>query len=336
MKRKLLLATVVAIGAVAIPATMPSVNAEGTTIRLASLAPRGSSWDRVFRAWDNTLKKKTNNAVKFRFYQGGVAGDERDVIRKMKVGQMDAGGLTSIGLGQISRPITLLQMPGIFDDYAQFNRVREKMSGEFGEMFEREGYKLLGWGDAGFGRIFSQKPILKPSDYKSVRPWVPREDPALPEMMKIIGANGIPLGIPEVLPALQTGMIDTVLASAIAAVALQWFRHTTHLSADANTSIVGATLIRKEVFDKLAPDSQEALIETGRQAHAQLIKVVTKEDEAAHQTLLKRGMKEFDPMQDPKNAAEWEKVNAEMLKRLTGRLWPKELLDKVKKVASET
>jgi len=336
MKRKLLLATIVAIGAVAIPATMTSVNAEGTTIRLATLAPRGSSWDRVFRAWDNTLKKKTNNAVKFRFYQGGVAGDERDVIRKMKVGQMDAGGLTSIGLGQISRPVSILQMPGIFDSYEELNRVRNAMHDEFSEMFEREGYKLLGWGDAGFGRIFSQQPIMQPSDYKKVRAWVPREDPALPEMMKIIGANGIPLGIPEVLPALQTGMVDTVLASAIAAVALQWFRHTTHMSADTNTSIIGATLVRKEVFDKLAPDSQEALVETGRQAHAQLLKVVAKEDEAAHQTLLKRGMKEFDPMKDAKNAAEWEKVNAALLERLTGRLWPKELFDKVKKAASQS
>lgn len=333
MKRKLLLTTLLVAAAVAIPAILPRAHAGGTVIRLATLAPRGSSWDRVFRAWDNTLKKKTGGSLSFRFYQGGVAGDERDVIRKMKVGQMDGGGLTSIGLGQMVRPVSILQMPGIVDSYAQLNRVREKLGPDFAEMFAKEGYTLLGWGDVGFGRVFSNQPIMVPSDYKKVRPWVPRDDPSLPEMMKIIGANGVPLGIPEVLPALQTGMVDTVVASAVAAVALQWFRHTTHMSSSSDTAIIGATVIRKELYDGLAPDEREALDETAKQAHAQLLKVVQKEDEAAYQTLKKRGMKEFDMLGNAKGKAEWQKLNAELIKRMTGKLWPKELLEKVRKVA---
>ncbi len=345
MNRKLLW-TLLVIGCVVAVPSFTHVSAGNTTkIRMASLAPTGSSWDKVFRAWSNTVKEKTGGAVEFQFFAGGIAGDEKDVIRKMKVAQMDAAGLTSIGLGQIARPATILQMPGLFDNYDELGKVRTKLAPDFEKMFMDacaksscsgkggEGFRLVGWGDAGFGRIFSKKPILKPSDYKAVRPWVPREDPSFPEFMKIIGANGVPLGIPEVFPALQTGMVDTVVASAIAAVALQWFRYVTHMSSDANIAIVGATLVREEVFQSIAPDHQKILLDTGKQAHDLLIKQVMKEDANAYKTLIGRGMIEFNPLGTADQKKEWETANDKLLKQLTGRLWTQELFDKVKAAA---
>jgi len=333
MKRNLLLLSLIVTGMLALPSLASVSAAETITIRMASLAPSGSSWDKIFQAWNNTVKDKTGGGVKFQFFSGGIAGDEKDVIRKMKVGQMDAAGLTSIGLGQIARPVTILQMPGLFENYQALGKVRKELAPDFEKMFAGEGYRLIGWGDAGFGRVFSKKPILTPSDYKAVRPWVPREDPSMPEFMKIVGANGVPLGIPEVFPALQTGMVDTVVASAIAAVALQWFRYVTHMSSDTNIAIVGATLIREDLFKTLPPDHQKVVIETGKQAHEILISKVMAEDEKAHKTLLQRGMIEFNPLATPAQAAEWKKANDELLKRLTGRLWTKELMEKVKKSA---
>lgn len=339
MKRKLLWTTLAVAGAVVGALAVPSlarVSAAGnTTIRLATLAPAGSSWDKVFRAWSNSVSKETGGAVSFQFFSGGVAGDERDVIRKMKLGQMDAGGLTSIGLGQIARPTQVLQMPGIIENYKQLNHVRAKMSSEFESMFAKEGYTLLGWGDAGFARQFAKKPILMPSDLKSARPWVPREDPVLPEVMKVIGANGVPLGIPEVFPALQTGMLDSVTVSAIAAVALQWFRHLTHVSKQAPVAVVGATLLRTELFKTLPPDQAKALIETGKKAHAVLLDTVAKEDDKAYKTLISRGMKEFDALATPAQNKAWVDLYTEVIKRLTGKLWSKELLERVRATAKE-
>lgn len=335
MKRKLLWTLLAVACALAVP-SLARVSAAGTTtIRLGILAPAGSTWDKVFRAWNNTLAKETGGAVNFQFFLGGVAGDERDVIRKMKLGQMDAGGLTSIGLGQIARPTQVLQMPGILENYKQLNHVRQKLATEFEGMFTKEGYTLLGWGDAGFARYFSKKPLLKPQDLKSARPWVPRDDPALPEMMKVIGANGVPLGIPEVFPALQTGMVDAVTVSAIAAVALQWFRYLTHVSKQAPVAIVGATLVRSDVLKGIAPDHLKILTESGKKAHAALVDQVAKEDEKAYKTLLGRGVKEFDALGSPDQKKAWDDVNAEVIKRLTGRLWTKDLLDRVKAAAAE-
>jgi TRAP-type C4-dicarboxylate transport system substrate-binding protein len=329
MKRKLLWTLLAVACALALPSLARVSAAGNTTIRLGCLAPAGSSWDKVFRAWSNSLSKETGGAVSFQIFAGGVAGDERDVIRKMKLGQMDAGAMTSIGLGQIARPIQVLQMPGIIENYKQLNYVREKLSSDFEGMFQKEGYTLLGWGDAGFARQFAKKPILKPEDLKSVRPWVPRDDPTLPELMKIVGANGVPLGIPEVFPALQTGMVDTVVVSAIAAVALQWFRYVTHMSKEAPIAIVGATVLRSELYKSLPPDHQKKLMETSKKAHAALMDQVQKEDEKAYKTLVGRGIQVFDAQGTPEQKKAWDTVNAELIKRLTGRLWSKELLDKV-------
>jgi TRAP-type C4-dicarboxylate transport system substrate-binding protein len=200
-------------------------------------------------------------------------------------------------------------------------------------MFVKEGYRLLGWGDAGMGRLFSKKPILKPEDYKTARPWMAKDDPAMPVLLKMIGANGVPLGIPEVFPALQTGMIDTVLVSAIAAVALQWFRYLTHMSTDTSIAIVGATLVREDVFKTIAPDHQKILLETGKKAHASLIAQVQKEDLNAYKTLLSRGMIEFDPLKTPEQKAVWNKLNTELIEKLTGRIFPKDLLERVRAAA---
>ena len=328
MKRWLLGSVLIAGVALAVP-SLTHVSASGTTtIRLASLAPAGSSWDKVFRAWGNTLKKETGGAVKFQFFAGGVAGDERDVLRKMKAGQMDAGLMTIVGLGQVVRSLTLLNTP-IFDSYAQMNHVREQLNGEYAGLFAKEGYKLLGWSDAGFARQFAKKPIMTPADYKTVRPWVPRDEPGLQEMMKVVGANGVALGIPEVFPALQTGMVDTVTVSAIAAVALQWFRYLPYMSSNAPMAIIGGTIVREEVVKSLSPDHQKILLETAKKAHAVALKTVAKEDEKAYKTLVGRGIKQYDPMATPAQEKAWKDLTDTVVKRLTGRLWSESLYKKV-------
>lgn len=336
MKRMLSMALLALAGLLVLPGLARVAATDEVVIRMATLAPAGSSWDRIFKAWNKSLSEKTGGSLKFQFFSGGVAGDERDVLRKMKAGQLDAAGITAVGLSQVVRSISLLQLPGVVDDFKQLNEVRTELASDFEGMFDAEGYKLLGWGDAGFGRILGKKPILVPSDYKSVRPWVPRGDAALPELMRIVGANGVPLGIPEVFPALQTGMVDTVICSAIAAVALQWFRHVEYISKEAAVPIVGATLLRKELFTALKPEQQAALLETAAKAHAVLIKQVQAEDDKSYATLTdKMGLKSFSLQATPQQIEAWDKVNVKLQETLTGKLWTQDFYTKVMRVARQ-
>jgi TRAP-type C4-dicarboxylate transport system substrate-binding protein len=309
--------------------TQVSAGAEHV-LRIATLAPRGSPAFRTLDAWANTLKQKTGGQVRIQYFAGGISGDERDVIRKMKIGQLDGSGLTSVGLGQIYRPILVLQMPGLFETTAELHAVRRAMDAEWKLKFAEQGYVLLGWFDAGFGRVFSKRPIERPTDYRKVRAWMWREDPMFPAFMEVVGANGVPLGLAEVFPALQTGMVDTVVASAVAAVGLQWFRYVSYMSEEAGVAIVGASLLSKKSFEALPPDAQEVLRETSPAAHDRLNAETLVEDRRAHAALLSRGMKVFSiaPYRH-----EWEEATLKLRDKLVGRLFSREQLEQVWKLA---
>ncbi len=309
------------------PTRFERAAADGMTeIRMATIAPKGSKAERILRAWDMSVREKTGGRVKFRFYPGGIAGDERDVLRKIKVNQLDATTLTSVGLGTIVRSASVLQVPGLFKSYKDLAAVRAAMDAEWRKAFDDAGYQLLGWFDIGFGRIFSVQPIAAPSDLKKARPWVWRDDPVFPELLKIVGANGVPLGLPEVFPALQTRMVDTVVASPTAALGLQWFNQLKYMTKQADIALVGATLITNHVFKALAPDDQQILIETGKQAHQKALELIASEEQTDYNTLKARGIQEVDTAP---HAAEWNKVYTELRTRLSGKLFSKDLLDRV-------
>jgi TRAP-type C4-dicarboxylate transport system substrate-binding protein len=237
----------------------------------------------------------------------------------------------------VAKQIQILQLPGLIAGPDHLNKVRDRLAPDFEAVFDREGYKLLGWGDAGFARILSNRPILYPTDYKSVRPWVPSDDAALPVFMKLVGANPVAAGIPEVIAGLQTGMIDTVLGSAIAAVALQWFRNVKFVSKEAAVPVVGATLLRNDFFKALSPDQQAVLLKTGKKAHETLLKLIEGEDARAYKTLLeKAGLKEFSTLATPEQEKAWIDINTQLRKKLTGQLWSEEFYKKVAGVAAET
>jgi TRAP-type transport system periplasmic protein len=302
-------------------------SAEGSAeIRMATIAPKGSKAERILRAWDMSVKEKTGGRVKFRFYVGGIAGDERDVLRKMKVNQLDATTLTSVGLGQIVRSASVLQVPGLFKSYKDLSAVRTAMDAEWRKEFDQSGYQLLGWFDIGFGRIFSTQPVAKPADLKKARPWVWRDDPVFPELLKTVGANGVALALPEVFPALQTKMVDTVIASPTAALGLQWFNHVKYMTKQADIALVGATLIKNQLYKSLPPDAQQVLIETGRQAHQKALELIASEEQNDYNTLKGRGIQEVDTTP---HATAWAKSYADVRTRLTGKLFSKELLERV-------
>jgi TRAP-type transport system periplasmic protein len=322
----------VCLGLLLVPTTLRTpASAEGSSeIRMATIAPKGSKAERILRAWDMSVREKTGGRVKFRFYPGGIAGDERDVLRKMKVSQLDATTLTSVGLGQIVRSASVLQMPGMFKSYKELAAVRSAMDAEWRKSFDDAGYQLLGWFDIGFGRIFSAHSIARPSDLKKSRPWVWRDDPVFPELMKIVGANGVPLALPEVFPALQTKMVDTVIASPTAALGLQWFNNVKYMTKQADIALVGATLITNKLYKSLPPDAQQVLTETGKQAHQKALELIATEEQNDYNTLKARGLIEVDTAP---HAAEWDKAYGALRDHLTGKLFSKDLLERVAKAA---
>ena len=329
MKPSSLLLFVATALAVAVPgAGYKSAAAEEvTTIRFATLAPKGSAFSKVMQAMNRSLQKETEGRVQLRFYAGGSQGDERDFVRKMRAGQMDGAALTTVGLGLVARPVMVLSVPGLITEYDQLELVRAKMDERFAKMFQDAGFELLGWGDAGQKRMFSTHEFSRPDDLKSLRPWAWKDDPVFAELVKVIGANPVRLGVPEVYPGLQTRMVDTVPASAIAAVALQWYTRLKYMAKDHFGIIIGAIPVKKEKFDSLSPEDQQALIDTSKRAARALDKIVRRDDATAYRSMLERGLIEVDTSD---HRAEWVAVYEETTKNLTGRVYSKSLLDTVR------
>ena len=328
MKPRLAFTVTLAVAALCLPgsAQPPADSQAMTELRIATLAPSGSSWMRVFNAWNLTIQKQTNKTLSLRFYAGGSQGDERDFVRKMRAGQMDGAALTTTGLGQVVRQVLVLSVPGVFTEYDELDRVRDALSERFTGMFDEEGYTLLGWGDVGKTRLFSMERIERPSDIKKFRPWAWKDDLIFTEFLKVVGANPVRLGVPEVYPALQTKMVDTLPASALAAVALQWYTRLKYVSAQNSGIIVGATIIRKDKFEALSDEHKKVLIDTARRAHIALNRSIRRDDDRSYQTVLKRGIAAVDTSE---HQAEWDDAGAQVRERLTGRIYPESLLDAV-------
>ena len=299
---------------------------EAVELRFATLAPSGSSWMKVFNAWNLTIKKETNNTLKLRFYPGGSQGDERDFVRKMRAGQVDGAALTTTGLGQLVRPILVLSVPGVLEEYQQLDNVRTELNDHFEKMFNEEVYTFLGWGDAGKTRLFSTEKIERPSDIKKYRPWAWKDDLIFPEFLKVVGANPVRLGVPEVYPALQTRMVDTLPASALAVVALQWYTRLKHVSQRNSGIIVGATIVRTDKFEALSEEHQKVLVDTSIRAHKALNRSIRRDDDKSYATILKRGLTAVDTSE---YTAEWEDAAKQVRERLAGRVYPESLLEAV-------
>ena len=198
-------------------------------------------------------------------------------------------------------------------------------------MFEDGGFQLLAWGEAGKNRLFSVNEFARPADLKAGRPWAWKDDPVFAEFITVIGANPVRLGVPEVYPGLQTRMIDTVPASAIAAVALQWYTRLNYMAKDNFGIIVGGSIIKQEKFDELSEVDQKILLDTSERAARALDGLARRDDDRAYDSLISRGMIEVNIAA---YKAEWDAAAAKARQNLVGRVYSKSLLQAVEKIVA--
>jgi len=287
---------------------------------------------KVLNAWKTTLETETEGRLKLRFYPGGSQGDERDFVRKMRVGQLDGGVVTMSGMSLLVRPMVILVLPDFLDTYEELDRVRLKMSKQFEKMFEDEGFMMVAWGDAGKTRLFSKKKIERPSDIKSMRPWMWKDDLIFIEFYDVIGASAVRLGVPEVYPGLQTNIIDVVTSSALTAVALQWYTRVKYMTGHNSSIIAGGMVMRKEKIDELPPDLKEAFLRTSKRVEILLHKSIRRDDQKAYDVVIKKGIVATETS---KYKAEWDAAAKQVRDRMTGRVFSKSLLQAVEAAAAE-
>lgn len=245
-----------------------SAGAEALTVKMGTLAPEGSRWYDLLRKMSEEWNEASGGKVRIRIYAGGVAGDEPDMVRKMRIGQLQAAGITSMGLADIDPDLAILQVPFLFTDDRELDRALQRLSGRFEERLWERGFKVLAWLNAGWVRMFSQKPVVVPEDLNSMTMFVWGERSPMADAWKSKGIQVLTLSPTDIYPMLQAGKINAFSTTPIAALSFQWFALANNM-ADMNLGpLVGAMVIDRRTWEKipgdLRPDLQRIAANYGR------------------------------------------------------------------------
>ena len=296
-------------------------------IKMATLAPKGSSWMKTFDILNNEVMKKTENKVQFKIYPDGVLGDETDMLRKMQMGQIQGAALSSGGLSVPFKEIDVLQVPFLFQTYEEVDSILTKMDSFFRKGFENNGYIFLGWSEAGFVYLMSNSPISSVSDLKKVKIWIWEESPMSKAIFDEAGVSAIPLSVPDVLVGLQTRMVDVVYTPPSLAISLQWFTKIKYMTDVPLVYLAGGIVVSKGTFKQIPSAFQNILIESS-QRHLDQLKVVTRnENREAMKVMMKNGVKIVTPSQE--QIEEFKKLSNRAMGRISGQTFSKNVLDEV-------
>ena len=265
-------------------------------IKLATLVPSGSVWDKSFKKMGSEWKKDTSGRVNLRVYPGGVAGDETDIIRKMRIGQLQAAALTVSGLGSIVPAFEIFETPLLFDSHEELEYVLERVTPQLERKLKAKGFVLLHWGHGGWIYIFSKKPITTLDDLRDQKQWVWAGDNRKVQWWKRNGFKPVPLSVPDIPTGLQTGLLEAVPTTPLAALGLQWFRSTPYMLDYGILPYLGGTVMTKKAWDRISEADRKIMLEAAKRAEVHLDTEVPKQESAAISEMKERGLTLTEPL----------------------------------------
>ncbi len=309
-----------------------AVAASAQTIKLGTLAPEGSPWHTILRDMAETWKRATGGTIQIRIYPGGIAGDEADTVRKIRVGQLHAAALTG-GLADIAPEIQVLQMPMMFASDEELDYVRDRIAPKLEAILEGKGFKVLHWIDGGWVHFFAQRPVVHPQDLRPLRLFVWSGDTTYIDVWKDAGYHPVSLAATEIHAGLQSGLINAFPSPPAAALAFQWFGLARHMTNLKWAPLVGATVISTRKWHELPDGVKPLLLQSARDAGTRIRRETAQLGEKAVEVMQKHGLVVHDvPLAV---LAEWERNARAAYPKITGKLVPAEMVAEVERLRNE-
>ena len=231
-------------------------SSQAATFKVATLSPDGSFWMKTMREAGKEIEAATDNRVKFKWYPGGVMGDDKAVLRKMRVGQLQGAALPMGELLSFYPDSQAYGIPFLFNSYDEVDYVRSQLDDTLIAGFAEGGMEVLGIAEGGFGYFLTAEPVRVPADLQQQKVWVPQNDVVSARLAQSIGVTPIPLTLPDVLPGLQTGLVNTVAVSPMGAIVLQWHTRVAHITDIPLMYFCGVISLTGKSFNKLSADDQ--------------------------------------------------------------------------------
>jgi TRAP-type transport system periplasmic protein len=264
-------------------------------LKIATLPPDGTPWMKEVRKNAEIIEKRTTGRVRFRFYPGGVMGNDLSVLRKIRVGQLQGGGIASGALAELDPDSQTYGLPMLFRSYDEVDYVRSRMDGLILKGLEGRGLVAFGIAESGFAYLMSKRPIRRVEDLGGLKVWVPEGDPISRTFFETAGRSPIPLALSDVLTGLQTGLIETIGTPPIGAIALQWHTSVKYLTEAPLLYTYGMLVFDPRAFNRLSRDDQTVVRDVLGHGIAELNKQNRKDNESAMQALKNQGIKFVRP-----------------------------------------
>ncbi|MEE2839381.1 MAG: TRAP transporter substrate-binding protein DctP [Acidobacteriota bacterium] len=302
-------------------------------VRMGTMAPDGSAWHKILERMGANWKAETDGDVTLRIFAGGVAGDEGTLIRKMRIGQLQAAALSNTALAEIDRSAYSIMLPLMFESYEEWDYVRAVINQELEARLEQKGFIVLAWSDAGWVYFFSKKPVTTPGQLQDLRLAASASDTVAVDILKWAGFRPIPITTIDTIPGLQTGLVEAVPLPTILANISQFYRYAKNMTDLKWVPLQGAILMHRRAWSRLSEPQRRAVKKAAKEAGDQLKQEIRRQEEAALRAMVRRGLKVWEV--DEASLREWHRAAQAAYPRIRGTLVSPELFDKVQRLRNE-
>ena len=305
-----------------------TATAQAAILKIATLSPDGSSWMQKMREGADKVATATENRVRFKFYPGGVMGNDQAVLRKIRIGQLHGGMFTPSSVADVYPNMQLYGMPLVFSSMGEVEYVRERMDSLLISGLEEAGLVSFGFSDGGFARVLSNTPITSVESLKGRKVWVPEGDLITYNTMSALGLSPVTLSVTDVMTGLQTGLVEIVGSSPVGAVVMQWHTKVKYMTDFPLAYLMGFMVVDKKYFDKLSDADQQVVREVFGKVYAEFDRQNKLDDSAAFKALVDSGIEIVRP--DEQQIENWRAlVGASNLEMADRGVISRELLDKM-------
>lgn len=280
--------------------------AAAVDLKIATVAPDGSHWMEQMRAGAEQIRQRTAGRVTVKFYPGGVMGNDAQILRKIRVGQLQGGAFTAGGLGERYSSLNLYGIPLLFRSLDEVDHVRSHLDPKLLAGLEQAGFVSFGFIEGGFAKLLSNEPVSSVDDIRRKKVWVPEGDQISFLAMQALGLSPVVLPITDVLTGLQTGLIEITFASPVAALVLQWHTKVTYITELPISYSMGIFALDREAFRGLDAADQQVLREVMTDVANRLDRAAREDNEGAREVLLKSGLQTVDV--NAADVAEWRRT----------------------------
>lgn len=294
-----------------------------TVLKMATLAPEQSVFARSMRDLAKDIASKSGGAVKLRIYPGGVQGDEKTVLRKMRIGQLHGAGLLGSGLARVCPELQAVHVPLTFRSEAEVDYVLGKVAPVLEADSRKRGYEIIGWPRVGGTYLFSKDDVRDLAGLRQAKPCVLPQDLIGKTFFEEAKVSPVPVDVGDVLMGLQSGMLRSIVAPPVGMVAMQWFSRVEYRLDLPLTHAVGGVVISARAWKKLSPPHREVIREAAARHIAKLNEAVLRQNREALEAMAGENIKTVSPADGA--VAELEAVCKQVAARLEGKAFSPEI-----------